>query len=112
MQSTSLFLVKFDTKMDYLTHFLSKVVYNEVLCINGSKDTALSIFYHSLFALPQRRKSSGSFLISGNFAQKVMYNSICKNKCSGYLLPISGFVYLYRLCQKKLDNGIFIPERN
>ena len=28
-------------KMDYLTHFLSKNEYNDVLCLNGSKVTAL-----------------------------------------------------------------------
>ena len=33
-------------KMDSLTHFLSKNVYNDVLCIIGSKVTALNIFYH------------------------------------------------------------------
>ena len=31
----------------------------------------------------QRCQSSGNFLISGNFAQKVLYNSIGKNKFSG-----------------------------
>ena len=32
------------TEMDYLTHFLSKSVYNDVLCINGSRVTALNVF--------------------------------------------------------------------
>ena len=42
------FLVKFDAKNDlfFLTHFLSKNVYNDVLCINGSKVTALNAFHH------------------------------------------------------------------
>ena len=39
-------------KMDYFTYFLSKNVYNDVLCINGSKVTALNIFYHSMFTSP------------------------------------------------------------
>ena len=32
------------SKMDSLTHFLSKNVYNDVLCINLSKVTALNVF--------------------------------------------------------------------
>ena len=31
-------------KMDSLTRFLKKIVYNDVLCLNGSKITALSVF--------------------------------------------------------------------
>ena len=36
--------------MDSLTHLLSKNVYNDVFFINGSKITALNVFYHSTFA--------------------------------------------------------------
>ena len=39
-------------KNDSLTHFLLKNEYNDVLCINGSKVTALNVFYHSTFASP------------------------------------------------------------
>ena len=33
-------------KIDLVTHFLSKNVYNYELGMNGSKVTALNIFYH------------------------------------------------------------------
>ena len=33
----------------FLTHFLSKNIYNDILCINGSKVTGLNVFYHSTF---------------------------------------------------------------
>ena len=33
-------------KNDYLTGFLSKNMYNDVLGINGTNVTALNVFYH------------------------------------------------------------------
>ena len=39
-------------KIDYLTHFLSKIVYYDVLCMTGLKVTALNEFYHSIEHIP------------------------------------------------------------
>ena len=39
-------------KMDLFSHFLSKNVNNDVLCINGSKVTALNVFKTSMLHYP------------------------------------------------------------
>ena len=52
-------------KVDYLTNFLSKNVYNYVLCINGSKVTALKgVFETSTFALLW----SSTYRVAKNFS--------------------------------------------
>ena len=43
-------------KMDYLTHFLSRNIYNDVLCLNGSKVTALNVFQILNVITPLKRR--------------------------------------------------------
>ena len=62
--------------------------------------------------LYQRCQSSGNFLISGNFAQKVLYSSIGKNKFSGnvhrfqdFLMILTGMTYLLNSTEYMFDDN-------
>ena len=57
--SLDVFLANLMPKIDYLIHFLSKNIYNDVLCINASKVTALNIFQILIVISPLKRDLVG-----------------------------------------------------